>query len=59
MEMKRILFIALLALQGLGALAQKAVQIESPIVSEKDALWYKEQRDLWKTKAITGSRAPA
>lgn len=52
MEMKRILFIALLALQGLGALAQKAVQIESPIVSEKDALWYKEQRDLWKAKTM-------
>ena len=52
MEMKRILFIVTLALQGLGAQTQKAVQIESPIISEKDSMWYKEQRDLWKAKTM-------
>lgn len=49
--MKRLLLIAVLSLQGLGIMAQnKATRIESPIVSEKDSAWYKEQRDLWKDK---------
>ena len=48
--MKRLLLIAALAVQGLGIMAQKAVRVESPIVSEKDSTWYKEQRDLWKAQ---------
>ena len=49
--MKRLLLIAVLSLQGLGIMAQnKATRIESPIVSEKDSTWYKEQRDLWKAE---------
>jgi len=33
----------------LGAMAQtKAVKVESPIVTEKDFLWYVEQKNVWK-----------
>ena len=40
---------ALIAL-SMGAIAQtKAVRIESPIVSEKDFVWYTEQKEAWKT----------
>ena len=42
--------IAVLSLQAFGIMAQKAVRIESPIVSEKDSTWYKEQKDLWKAE---------
>ena len=39
---------ALMAL-SIGAIAQtKAVRIESPIVSEKDFVWYTEQKEAWK-----------
>lgn len=48
--MKRLLLIAVLNLQAFGIMAQKAVRIESPIVSEKDSSWYKEQKDLWKAE---------
>ena len=48
--MKRLLMIAVLSLQAFGIMAQKAVRIESPIVSEKDSSWYKEQKDLWKAE---------
>jgi len=34
---------------SIGAMAQtKAVRIESPIVSEKDFVWYTEQKEAWK-----------
>jgi hypothetical protein len=34
---------------SIGAIAQtKAVKIESPIVSEKDFVWYTEQKEAWK-----------
>ena len=34
---------------AIGAMAQtKAVKIESPIVSEKDFMWYVEQKEVWK-----------
>ena len=34
---------------SIGAIAQtKAVRIESPIVSEKDFVWYTEQKEAWK-----------
>ena len=34
---------------AIGAMAQtKAVKIESPIVSEKDFMWYVEQKEAWK-----------
>jgi hypothetical protein len=34
---------------NMGAIAQtKAVRIESPIVSEKDFVWYTEQKEAWK-----------
>ena len=48
--MKRVFVcIALMAL-SIGAIAQtKAVRIESPIVSEKDFVWYTEQKEAWKT----------
>ena len=33
----------------LGAMAQtKAVKVESPIVTEKDFVWYVEQKNAWK-----------
>jgi hypothetical protein len=36
---------------NMGAIAQtKAVRIESPIVSEKDFVWYTEQKEAWKTE---------
>ena len=34
---------------SIGAIAQtKAVRIESPLVSEKDFVWYTEQKEAWK-----------
>ena len=39
---------ALMAL-SMSAIAQtKAVRIESPLVSEKDFVWYTEQKEAWK-----------
>jgi len=37
---------ALLAL-SVGVMAQKAVRVESPIVTEKDFVWYVEQKNAW------------
>lgn len=40
-----------LTLSGFGAMAQtKAVQVESPIVTEKDFLWYANQKEAWKAQ---------
>ena len=50
--MKRLLLIAMLGVQSFGIMAQKAVKVESPIVSEKDSSWYKEQVDLWKAETL-------
>ena len=51
--MKRLLLIAALAAQGLGILAQtKAVRVESPIVSEKDFVWYVGQKEAWKAQTV-------
>ena len=51
--MKRLLLIAALAVQGLGILAQtKAVRVESPIVSEKDFVWYVGQKEAWKAQTV-------
>ena len=45
---KVIVCMALMAL-SMSAIAQtKAVRIESPIVSEKDFVWYTEQKEAWK-----------
>ena len=47
--MKRIFVIAALAVQSLCIVAQtKAMKVESPIVSEKDFVWYVEQKEAWK-----------
>lgn len=36
---------------SIGAMAQtKAVRVESPIVSEKDFVWYTEQKEAWKAE---------
>ena len=49
--MKRLLLIAALAVQGLGVMAQtKAVRVESPIVTEKDFVWYVEQKEAWEAE---------
>ena len=49
--MKRLLLIAVLAVQGLGVMAQtKAVRVESPIVTEKDFVWYVEQKEAWEAE---------
>jgi hypothetical protein len=49
--MKRLLLIAVLAVQGLGIMAQtKAVRVESPIVTEKDFVWYVEQKEAWEAE---------
>lgn len=41
---------ALMAL-SMSAMAQmKAVRVESPIVSEKDFVWYTEQKEAWEAE---------
>lgn len=47
--MKRVFMCMALVTLSIGAIAQtKAVKIESPIVSEKDFVWYTEQKEAWK-----------
>lgn len=47
--MKRVFVCIALVTLSIGAIAQtKAVRIESPIVSEKDFVWYTEQKEAWK-----------
>lgn len=48
--MKRLLLSITLGALSLGAMAQKAVTVESPIVSEKDFVWYVEQKEAWKAE---------
>jgi hypothetical protein len=48
-EMKRVFVCMALMTLSIGAMAQtKAARIESPIVSEKDFVWYTEQKEAWK-----------
>ena len=47
--MKRVFVCMALITLNMGAIAQtKAVRIERPIVSEKDFVWYTEQKEAWK-----------
>ena len=49
MKIKRtFVFIAALAIACSLSAQTKAVRIESPIVSEKDFVWYTEQKGVWK-----------
>ena len=50
--MKKTLLIVALAVQSLGIVAQKALRVESPIVSEKDFVWYTEQKEAWKAETL-------
>ena len=51
MRLKRFMLSICLTLSGFGAMAQtKAVQVESPIVTEKDFLWYANQKEAWKAQ---------
>lgn len=45
---KVIVCMALMALSMSARAQTKAVRIESPIVSEKDFVWYTEQKEAWK-----------
>ncbi len=49
MNLKKIVMSVIAFAFAIGAMAQtKAVKIESPIVSEKDFMWYVEQKEAWK-----------
>ena len=49
MNQKRVVMSVIAFAFAIGAMAQtKAVKIESPIVSEKDFMWYVEQKEVWK-----------
>ncbi|MBR1447876.1 MAG: hypothetical protein IJ588_03890 [Prevotella sp.] len=47
---KRVMMLCLTGLTfALGTMAQtKAVRVESPIVTEKDFMWYTEQKEAWR-----------
>lgn len=49
MKQKKLLLSICLTMLGISAMAQaKAVKVESPIVTEKDFVWYTEQKEAWK-----------
>jgi hypothetical protein len=49
MKQKKLLLGICLTMFGVSAMAQaKAVKVESPIVTEKDFMWYTEQKEAWK-----------
>lgn len=49
--MKRVFVCIALITLSMSAMAQtKAVRVESPIVSEKDFVWYTEQKEAWKAE---------
>lgn len=49
MKQKKLLLSICLTMLGVSAMAQaKAVKVESPIVTEKDFVWYTEQKEAWK-----------
>ena len=49
--MKRILLGVMSVIVSFSAMAQaKAVKVESPIVTEKDFMWYVEQKEAWKAQ---------
>ncbi len=44
---------------ALGMQAQtKAVRVESPIVTEKDFVWYVEQKEAWKAETQRNPKNP-
>ena len=51
MNMKKIMTSLTALFMAMGLAAQtKAVRVESPIVTEKDFVWYVEQRNAWKKR---------
>ena len=49
--MKRVIFCVMSVMLSFCAMAQtKAVKVESPIVTEKDFMWYVEQKEAWKSQ---------
>ena len=51
--MKRVIIGVWLVMLSLSAVAQtKAVRVESPIVAEKDFVWYVEQKEAWKAQTL-------
>ena len=49
--MKRVILGIWLLMLSLSAMAQtKAMKVESPIVTEKDFVWYVEQKEAWKAQ---------
>ena len=48
MKRKNILLAAFVALSLHISAQQRAVRVESPIVTEKDFVWYVEQKEAWK-----------
>ena len=51
--MKRVILGVWLVMLSLSAIAQtKAVRVESPIVAEKDFVWYVEQKEAWKAQTL-------
>lgn len=49
MNQKKVVMSVIVLAFAIGAMAQtKAVKIESPIVSEKDFVWYVGQKEAWK-----------
>ena len=55
--MKRIFLLAALAITVLRASGQtKAEEIQSPIISEQDSVYYSQQTDLWRDIAISNPK---
>ena len=51
MKQKKAIVALVALMMSATAMAQtKAVRVESPIVSEKDFVWYVEQKEAWKTQ---------
>ena len=50
MRTKFLLSLAAMACAVLASAQTKATKIESPIVSEKDFVWYVEQKEAWKAE---------
>ena len=51
MKRKRVFMVVVAAMMTVAAMSQtKAVKVESPIVSEKDFVWYTEQKEAWKAQ---------
>ena len=52
MKRKRVLMFLVAAMTTIAAVAQtgKPAKVESPLVSEKDFVWYSEQKEAWKAQ---------